>query len=115
MTLQGSCHCGQIAFEVDGQPDQAMDCNCSLCQKRGALHWFVPRGALFLKTPEANLSLYQFASRKLQHYFCAQCGCAPFSEGAGPDGQAIAAVNVRCLDNFDLSAVKIVPFDGRSR
>ncbi len=43
MIYKGSCHCGQIAFEAEGNLEQVMECNCSICSKRGALHWFIPR------------------------------------------------------------------------
>jgi hypothetical protein len=42
------------------------------------------------------------------------CGCAPFGEGADPSGKMMAAVNARCLDDVDLSALKVGHFDGRS-
>lgn len=29
-TYQGSCHCGRIAFAVDGEIQQAMSCNGSM-------------------------------------------------------------------------------------
>jgi hypothetical protein len=35
MTHQGSCHCGRIAFEVDGEFTQAIECNCSHCSRKG--------------------------------------------------------------------------------
>ncbi len=31
-----------------------------------------------------------------------------------PDGTAMVAVNVRCLDDVDLDALKITQIDGRS-
>jgi hypothetical protein len=34
MTYKGSCHCGRIAFEVDGDLAQAMDCNCCHCIRK---------------------------------------------------------------------------------
>ncbi len=37
MIYEGSCHCGNIAFEVDGEFKQGVDCNCSLCRRRGGL------------------------------------------------------------------------------
>ena len=45
-THQGSCHCGRVCFEVDGEIDSAMSCNCSMCQRKGSLLWFVPRDQL---------------------------------------------------------------------
>ena len=39
MSHKGSCHCGQIAFEVQGAFDTAMECNCSHAIK----HRFCPK------------------------------------------------------------------------
>ena len=101
MNYRGSCHCGTIAYEVEGDLDQVIQCNCSLCSRRGWLLWFVPRDRLALKTPASAMHTYTFNTHRLQHHFCPTCGCAPFSEGIGPDGQAMAAVNARCLEDID--------------
>lgn len=114
-TYQGGCHCGRIAYRVEGEIDQVLDCNCSLCSKRGGLLWFVPREALALTTPESDYATYRFNTHRLAHHFCPSCGIAPFSEGRKPDGTGMAAINVRCLEGVDLAALKVVPFDGRSR
>ncbi|MGO7418289.1 GFA family protein, partial [Rhizobium ruizarguesonis] len=38
MLYEGSCHCGNVAFEVDGEFTEALDCNCSPCLcRRGAI------------------------------------------------------------------------------
>jgi hypothetical protein len=37
MKHQGSCHCGAIKFEAEGEIASAMACNCSMCQRRGSL------------------------------------------------------------------------------
>lgn len=112
---QGGCHCGGIRFEVEGDIGQVIDCNCSLCRKRGGLLWFVPRAQFHLKTPEADLATYTFNTHQIRHHFCRVCGIAPFGEGRDPKGGEMAAVNARCLEDVDLGALTIVPFDGRSR
>lgn len=114
MIYQGGCHCGRIAFEVEGELAQAMECNCSHCSKKGYLLWFVPRAQLRLTTSESELATYTFNKHVIKHHFCPQCGCAPFGVGADPSGAAMAAVNVRCLQNIELAALNIVPVDGRS-
>jgi hypothetical protein len=53
-------------------------------------------------------------THKIAHHFCDVCGCSPFSEAPGPEGRLMAAVNARCLDGVDLSAFKVVQWDGRS-
>lgn len=115
MRYRGSCHCGRVAFEVEGTIDSAMACNCSMCQRKGSLLWFVPREQLQLLTPEADAATYLFNKHVIRHRFCPQCGIHPFGEGQGPGGQAMAAVNIRCIEGIDLQAVPVTHFDGRSR
>lgn len=113
MGQSGSCHCGRIAFTVEGQIDQVYDCNCSLCRRRGGLLWFGPREALTLSTAEDDVSTYTFNKHHLQHHFCSHCGVAPYSEGVNPKtGAATVAVNVRCLPGVDLAALKVIAVDG---
>lgn len=114
----GSCHCGNIRFEVEGEIESVLRCNCSICSKRGYLLWFVDRANLKLLTPEANLTTYTFNKHHIKHNFCAKCGCAPYGEADSPEGQAMAAVNVNCLDTVkreDLSAMPTHDYDGRSK
>lgn len=72
MKYKGSCHCGQVAFEVDGELKQVMDCNCSICSRKGSLLWLVPRDKLRLLTPEENLSTYTFGKHLIKHRFLPQ-------------------------------------------
>ncbi|MCY7354404.1 MAG: GFA family protein [Lysobacter sp.] len=113
MVHAGSCHCGKIAFEVEADITEVMDCNCSMCRRRGSLLAFVPRDALTLKTPESDLQTYRFNKEQIQHHFCANCGIAPFGEGVDPrSGARMAAINVRCLPDVDLDALTIKKVDG---
>ena len=114
MAHKGSCHCGKIAFEVEGDLNEVLECNCSHCSRKGFLLWFVPRDKLTLKTPEKNLSQYTFNKHVIKHQFCSSCGTQPFAFSNGPDGKPAAAVNVRCLEDVDLATLKRKPFDGRS-
>jgi hypothetical protein len=111
---KGSCHCGRVAFEVEGTIASALACNCSMCRRKGSLLWFVPREQLRLSTPESNLSTYTFNKHVIKHRFCASCGIHPFGEGVDPKGNATAAVNLRCLEDIDLDAIPVNHFDGRS-
>lgn len=114
MVHKGSCHCGQIAFEAEGDLGAVMECNCSLCSKKGMLLWFVPRDKFTLKTPESSLSTYTFNKHAIKHEFCAKCGTQPFAFATAPDGVPTVAVNVRCLDDVDVANLKRKPFDGAS-
>jgi hypothetical protein len=114
MKYSGSCHCGQVAFEVEGQLDAALACNCSICQRKGALLWFVPHDRLTLLTPQSQMATYCFNKHVIQHHFCPTCGIHPFGEGHDPEGKRVAAINIRCLEGIDLDAVPVSHFDGRA-
>jgi hypothetical protein len=115
MTHEGSCHCGQVRIEVDGDINSAMSCNCSICQRKGALLWFVPRAAVRLLTPEGHASTYLFNKHQIKHRFCPTCGIHPFGEATAPSGEPMAAINLRCIEGVDLLAIPVTHFDGRSR
>lgn len=115
MNYRGSCHCGRVAYEVEGEIGQALACNCSICSRRGSLLWFVPRERLRLVTPEEDAATYTFHQHVIKHRFCAHCGIHPFGEGTDPNGNAMAAVNLRCIEGLDLDKIPVTHFDGRSR
>lgn len=115
MVYQGSCHCGKVAFEVEGELTGAMECNCSICTPKGALMWFLPREKLRLLTPEDAMATYTFNKHVIGHRFCRTCGIHAYGEGVDPKGNRMAAVNVRCLDGVDLAAIPVQHFDGRAK
>lgn len=114
MTMQGSCHCGKVRFEVDGAPDSALACNCSICQRKGSLLWFVPRAALRIAQGEDELAVYTFNRGAIRHRFCRTCGMHPFAEARDPQGNPVAAINIRSLEDIELDAIAVQHFDGRS-
>jgi hypothetical protein len=112
MVYRGGCHCGRVAYEVEGELRQVGECNCSICTMKAYLHWMVPRESFRLLTPEANLATYQFNTRTAKHHFCPMCGVASFYI-ARSDPDKID-VNVRCLEGVDVSGLKRELFDGRN-
>jgi hypothetical protein len=61
-----------------------------------------------------ELALYQFNTKVAKHFFCKRCGIHAFrNPRSNPDAYA---VNVRCLDDFDLETAKyeLLLFDGRN-
>ena len=114
MKYNGSCHCGRIQFEVEGEIAEVASCNCSMCQRKGMLMWFVPRTAMKLLTARDTMSTYTFNKHVIKHHFCPVCGIHPFGEGISPSGDEIAAINVRCVEGIDLAALQVQDFNGRA-
>lgn len=110
----GSCHCGAVRFEVEGAPEGVIECNCSHCQRKGFLLWFVPRETLSITAGEDALTNYTFNKHMIVHRFCPTCGVQGFGIGKAPDGSEMAAINIRCLEGIDLDAIPREQVDGRS-
>ncbi|WP_326524578.1 GFA family protein [Sphingomonas sp.] len=115
MAYSGSCHCGAVTFEVEGDaPTTAMSCNCSHCRRKGFLLSFVPADTFTLATGGEALTEYRFNRHVLAHRFCATCGCQPFASGTGPDGKDMVAVNLRCVPDIALDVLDVQNVDGAS-
>lgn len=115
MNYKGSCHCGKIQFTIEGELNKASDCNCSYCSRKGFLLWFVEKAKFNMSISEDELTLYKFNRHLIEHRFCPVCGCQAFGFGKDPaTGADMIAVNVRCLEDIDLSSIEIKQIDGKS-
>lgn len=116
MAWEGSCHCGAIRFEVDGNtPTEAVECNCSFCRRQGRKWWFVPFSQFRLLTNANAVASYFFGAHRIEHHHCGVCGCGPYSEGTHPHtGEKTAAVNLRCVPAVDIDALPVRHIDGAS-
>lgn len=113
--LAGGCHCGAVRFSVrlHAPPDQTtlLDCNCSICTKKGFLHLIVGGEDLDVEAAPEALATYRFGTRTAQHHFCRTCGIAPFYRPRShPKGWS---VNARCLD-AGFAEFEVAAFDGEN-
>jgi hypothetical protein len=109
--LDGGCHCGAVRFRVCARELFALDCNCSVCTKKGFLHFIVARDDFELVSGDDALSLYTFGTGVAKHTFCRTCGVHAFyTPRSHPQG---VDVNVRCLDGGAIERFEVQPFDGR--
>jgi hypothetical protein len=111
---EGGCQCGVVRYAVELELDNLIACNCSRCGKLGSVLAFAPAPAFDLKQGHESLTEYRFNTHKISHLFCKTCGIQSFGRGVGPDGNEMAAINVRCLDDVDVFALEPHRFDGKS-
>ena len=108
----GSCHCGRVRFRVTGDLAETLECNCSICAKKGFLHLIVAPGQFELLSGGDELTTYRFNTGTAKHTFCKHCGVQAFYvPRSDPDK---IDVNVRCLDDVDFTQIRAAPFDGRN-
>ena len=105
MLLHGQCHCGNIAYTLDWEPDPteipARACDCSFCTKHGAVWTSVPDGDLSVtvRRPEL-LQRYAFGTETADFHICRECGGVPLVT-CTVDDHVYAVVNVNTFDNLD--------------
>jgi hypothetical protein len=114
-TLTGGCHCGLVRFECTTDLAMVTACNCSICTKRGLHFAFLAPASFQLRAGEDNLKEYLFNKHAIHHQSCNDCGVEVFARGNKPDGTAVVALNVSCIDGIELSSLKMTPMDGRNR
>lgn len=112
---KGSCHCGNVRYDVAIDASSGITCNCSMCQRKGSVLQFVAPDAFKLESGEGEQTVYNFNKNVIDHLFCRTCGVTSFARGRTPDGRAMIAINLRCLEGIDLDAVDKKFVDGRAR
>jgi hypothetical protein len=113
-TYSGGCHCGAVRFEAELDASAGTMCNCSICTKLATIGAIVKPAAFQLVSGEADLSTYEWGHRVGHRKFCKHCGVHCFAPGhLDVLGGDYVSVNLNCLDDFDLSRVKLGYWDGR--
>jgi hypothetical protein len=113
-TYSGSCHCQTVKFTADLDLAQALQCNCSICSKLGAVWAFAPKAKMHLQSGADALGDYQFGKKRRHHRRCTRCGIEAFAEGVAPDGTATVGINLRCLEGVEVDKLTPRRYDGRS-
>jgi hypothetical protein len=115
MRINGRCHCGNIAFQLDWEPDpaeiQARACSCSFCIKHGGVWTSNPNASLAVQVKDPSLvSKYAFGTRTAEFHVCSRCGIVPVVTSR-IDGQLFAVVSVNAFEGVDPSLLRRGPAD----
>ena len=110
--LEGGCHCGAVRYRVTVRSHEGVECNCSMCRKKGFLHLIVDQSDFELLGDADSITTYTFGTHTAKHYFCRQCGIhSYYVPRSHPDR---VDVNVRCLDGVEPSDFRFFEFDGQN-
>ncbi|MGI9316060.1 MAG: GFA family protein [bacterium] len=77
MKSSGTCLCGKITWKINGEPDAAYHCHCSMCRKAHgaafATYYFI-KAAAFKWSSELDSLVEYESSADLTRTFCGECG-----------------------------------------
>lgn len=107
--LAGSCSCGGLRFEANGEPVFQGFCQCLECRKAGSGH----SAAITMEKRDVTIS-GEFRSYErtgdsgstVRSNFCPTCGALVFNEY--PDASAVISVNAALLDDPEMFRPEIV-------
>jgi hypothetical protein len=72
--IEAVCDCGAVRLEVADAPEEVNDCQCSWCQRLGALWAYYPKDKVRLVCEPGSTSIYLRGSRRLEFHRCKVCG-----------------------------------------
>ena len=120
MVIHGSCHCGNIGFTLDWEPDPreipARACDCTFCTKHGGVWTSNPDGKLRIDVKDpALVSKYSFGTGTAVFHVCSRCGAVPVVTSR-IDGALHAVVSVNAFNDVDPALLKRAPisFEGEA-
>jgi hypothetical protein len=110
MLILGSCHCGNISFELTWEPEPreiaARACDCTFCTKHGGVWTSNPAGSLtVLVRQRALVSKYSFGTATAVFHVCARCGVTPVVTSV-IDDHLYAVVSVNAFTNVEPSLLR---------
>ena len=110
MLIRGACHCGNISFALNWEPDPAQipvrTCDCAFCTAHGASWTSKADASLRIAVADrAALSRYAFATRTADFHVCTRCGVVPLATSR-VDGSLYAVVNVNAFNNVDRALLR---------
>jgi hypothetical protein len=126
----GSCLCGTVKFELEGEFKKFFLCHCSRCRKSsGSAHCanlFAPGAQLTWLKGEDKLSFYRHEDTHFARMFCSVCGS---NVPIDAKSRGLVVVPAGCLDtdvditpqahifmdskgNWDQRLVDVPAFDG---
>ena len=94
------CHCKSVKLQVNlpNILDNLVKCNCSICQKRGAIMSIANKDDVKVIEGIDKLSLYQFHTKIAKHYFCIKCGV--YTHHIRRRDPEQISVNLMCVDDI---------------
>ena len=98
---RASCHCGRVVLELElpNGIEEPRHCNCSICQRKGAVVASVPLSRLAIVAGHEYLREYRFNTKVARHFFCAVCGIYTHHQRrSNPEEYGF---NVGCLERIN--------------
>ena len=112
--LEGACHCGQVRWTFQGEPEMATACNCTVCRRYGVIWIYGFDGHGVEVSGETREYVRADGDKHLGFHFCPTCGCVAYWRGRVllENGRRRVGVNVRLADPEAVAQIPLEHLDG---
>ncbi len=106
MKIDGGCHCGNVKYEAEVDPEGALLCHCTDCQKMSSAPY-----RFVLPTKEENLKMLanlpkgyvktaESGNQRIQA-FCPECGTHIYATSMGEAGKRMFSLRMGTVTQRD--------------
>ena len=111
MKIEGRCHCGDITYEADVDPEKVGICHCTDCQTLSGTAFRTvapaPDSAFNILSGEPKIYIKTGDSgAKREQAFCANCGAAIYATSVG-DGPKVYNIRLGTAQQRDQLPPKV--------
>jgi hypothetical protein len=110
--FHAECHCGNIKLVASEPPSEITSCNCSICNRLGALWAYYDEETVRVTIGDASISTYSWGEKTITYHRCENCGCTTHYTTTEDDGNRLIAINCRMAQLSDISDIPVREFDG---
>ena len=106
MIIDGSCHCGQVTFSAEVNPDQILICHCTDCQALSGSPYrtIIPaiEGTFQIESgsPKIYLKTAEDGSKREQA-FCPECGSPLYAAPVGKAASQFIGIRLGAIKQRD--------------
>lgn len=108
---KASCHCGNVQITVAELTETTTSCNCSICNRFGALWMYYKADDLAIQCEKTPTVAYIWGDKTIEFHHCPLCGCTTHYLSVDKENQR-AAINGRMFNLDIITSIKIRKFDG---
>ncbi len=99
MKIDGTCHCGQISYEAEVDPDKVAICHCTDCQALSgtAFRTLVPVPESMFRLLSGTLKVYVKtgdSGARREQAFCGNCGSPLYAAPADYTGERVLNLRI---------------------
>ena len=111
MSIEASCHCGNVRLEVERLPPDITDCNCSICRRYGVRWAYYSPTEVRSVIGEAATDIYMWDDRSIEFHRCRIYGCVTHWSAVDKSRDRMG-INARLMKPELLAGIRVRHLDG---